>query len=150
MKIIEYFNSEQKEYWLSQIKQSDWNAGKFLYELLNSNRLKSFYGEGTEVFLLVEGEKLLSFCTFAPKDDIPNTELSPWIGFVYTFPESRGNHYVGKLLEHIKKLARTRGIKQIYISTNEIGLYEKYSCTFYKMLKDQNGDDSRIYCLKTE
>ena len=33
---------------------------------------------------------MISFCTFAEHDDIPDTELTPWIGFVYTFPAFRG------------------------------------------------------------
>ena len=30
--------------------------------------------------MLVDGENLISFCTFADKDDIQPTELTPWIG----------------------------------------------------------------------
>ena len=33
----------------------------------------------------------------------------------------------------------------IYISTGETGLYEKYGYSFWKMMKDMNGEDSRVY-----
>ena len=33
----------------------------------------------------------ISFCTYAEKDDIQPTALTPWIGFVYTFPNIGGN-----------------------------------------------------------
>ena len=40
MKVIEYFSTDNKEYWLSKIKESDWNAGKRLHELLENKKLK--------------------------------------------------------------------------------------------------------------
>lgn len=125
MKIIEYFSTDRKEHWLSELKKSDWGAGQRLYEWLRDGILKDFVGDNTKVFMQVDGEKLLSFCTFAEKDDIQPTELTPWIGFVYTFPDYRGNHYAGKLLAHVELLAKEEGVKRIHISTGEIGLYER-------------------------
>lgn len=84
MKIIEYFSTDDKDYWLSQIKESDWSAGQYLHTLLKNNQLKQLVGENTKVLMLTDGENLVSFCTFAEKDDIQPTELTPWIGWVYT------------------------------------------------------------------
>lgn len=145
MKIIEYFSTDNKEYWLSKIKESDWGAGQFLYDLLENHKLKSYVGENTKVLLLVDGENLVSFCTFADKDDVQPTELTPWIGWAYTFPNYRGNRYIGKLLRYAERLAEEAGIKNIYISTNHNGLYEKYGYEFYEIMKDMNGEDSRVY-----
>ena len=143
--IIEYFSTENKEYWLSKIKESDWGAGQFLYELLKNQKLKEYVGENTKVLMLVDGENLISFCTFAEKDDIQPTELTPWIGWVYTFPNYRGHRYVGRLLSYAEALAKTDGINSIYISTNHNGLYEKYGYEFFEMMKDMHGEDSRVY-----
>ena len=145
MDIIEYFSTDNKEYWLSKIKESDWEAGQFLYELLKSQKLKEYVGENTKVLMLVDGENLISFCTFAEKDDIQPTELTPWIGWVYTFPHYRGHRYIGKLLSYAEALAKTDGINSIYISTNHNGLYEKYGYEFFEMMKDMHGEDSRVY-----
>ena len=145
MKIIEYFSTDRKEHWLSELKKSDWGAGQRLYGWLRDGILKDFGGDNTKVFMLVDGEKLLSFCTFAEKDDIQPTELTPWIGFVYTFPDYRGNHYAGKLLAHVELLAKEEGVKRIHISTGEIGLYEKYGYEFWQMMKDMDGENSRVY-----
>ena len=145
MKIIEYFSSENKEYWLSKIKESDWGAGQYLYELLKNQKLKQYVGENTKVLMLGDGENLVSFCTFADKDDIQPTELTPWIGWVYTFPNYRGNRYVGNLLSYAETLAEEAGFNNIYISTNHDGLYEKYGYEFYEMMKDMHGEDSRVY-----
>lgn len=145
MNIIEYFSTDNKDYWLSKIKESDWGAGQFLYELLKNQKLKEYVGENTKVLMLVDGENLISFCTFAEKDDIQPTDLTPWIGWVYTFPHYRGHRYVGKLLSYAEALAKTDGLNSIYISTNHNGLYEKYGYEFFEMMKDMHGEDSRVY-----
>ena len=145
MKILDFYDVDDKDYWLSVIQKSDWSAGKYLYELLRDNKLKGLCGESTRVLLLVEGENLISFCTYAEQDDIREPALTPWVGFVYTFPEYRGKRRIGKLLEYVYRLAKNDGHKHVFISTGETGLYEKYGYTFYKMMKDINGEDSRVY-----
>lgn len=145
MKIIEYFTAENKEHWLSEIKKSDWGAGQFLYQLLSEGRLKDTVGTAALVPLLTDGEDLVAFCTFAPLDDIQPTELTPWIGFVYTFPEYRGHRYAGLLLDYAESLAAVMGREYIYISTGHTGLYEKYGYEFFKMDQDIGGEDSRVY-----
>ena len=145
MEITEYYASDHQEHWLNEIKRSDWSAGQFLFELLRDNRLKMLCGESAKVLLLTDGSSLVSFCTYAEQDDIPEPSLTPWVGFVYTFPEYRGLRRMGILLEYAYTLARNDGYEQIYISTNEIGLYEKYGFSFWKIMKDTQGEDSRVY-----
>ena len=145
MKILEYFSTDNQNYWLSQIQKSDWRAAQYLHKLLKKQTLKQLVGENTKLLLLVDGEELISFCTFAEKDDIQPTNLTPWIGWVYTFPVYRGNRYVGKLLSHAETLAEEAGIKNIYISTNHDGLYEKYGYEFFRMMQDMHGEESRVY-----
>ena len=145
MEIKEFYNLEDKEYWLNQIKKSDWGAGQYLYELLSKNELKKLCGETTKVFLLTDNQQLVSFCTLAELDDVRDTELKPWIGFVYTFPHYRGKRYMGILLEFAYVTAKSDGVRHLYISTGETGLYEKYGYSFYQIMKDMHGEDSRIY-----
>ncbi len=145
MNIIEYFSTDNKEYWLSKIKECDWGAGQLLHKLLKDQKLKEYVGENTKLLMLVDGENLISFCTFADKDDIQPTELTPWIGWVYTYPNYRGHHYVGKLLSYAEILAKAAGVNNIYISTNHERLYEKYGYEFFEMMKDMHGEDSRVY-----
>lgn len=147
MKIIEYFTSENPEHWLAEIKKSDWDAGQYLYALLRDHRFKELAGRTALVPLLIDEEtnRLVSFCTFAPLDDIQPTNLSPWIGFVYTFPEYRGHRYVGQLMEYAESLATVMGKEYTYISTGHTGLYEKYGYTFLEMQRALDGGNSRVY-----
>ncbi len=98
--------------------------------------------------MLADGEQLVSFCTYAEQDDIREPSLTPWVGFVYTFPAFRGHRYMGQLLDYAEALARGEGHRYIYISTGETGLYEKYGYSFWKTMKDVNGEDSRVYRKK--
>lgn len=145
MQIIEYFTSDNQAHWLAELERCQWGAGQYLYQLLRDNELKDLVGQTALVLLLTDGDKLVSFCTYAPLDEIQPTELSPWAGFVYTFPEYRGHRYVGQLLEYAQCLAAVMGKEALYISTDHVGLYEKYGFSFYRMEKDVNGEPCRVY-----
>ena len=145
MNVIEYFSTENKEYWLSKIAESDWGAGQYLAGLLKNGEFKSLVGETSRVLMLVDGDNLVSFCTLAEKDDIQPTDLTPWVGWVYTFPAYRGQKCSGQLLKFAEKLAKEEGHNRIHISTNHVGLYEKFGYEFWQMMKDIEGEDSRVY-----
>lgn len=150
MEVINYFDSDRQSHWLNEIQKGDWGAAGFLYDLLSKGTFHDTVGETSKVLLLTDGDSLVSFCTYAEKDDIQSTDLTPWMGFVYTFPEYRGHHYVGLLMEEIERLARKDGVSEVYISTNHIGLYEKYGCEFKAEMKDIEGETSRVYVKKIQ
>ena len=52
------------------------------------------------------------------------------------------------VLEYAWGLAKMDGCRQIYISTGNIGLYEKYGCAFWKVMKNAKGDDCRVYTVQ--
>ncbi|MBP5399147.1 MAG: GNAT family N-acetyltransferase [Alphaproteobacteria bacterium] len=145
MKVIEYYKSQNQEYWREQIGKGDWSAAKLLYEWLDNDELKKICGNSTEVFLLTEGENLVSFAVLGEQDEVEAPELSPWIGFVYTFPQYRGRHCAGGLIEHICGVLKNVGEKQVYVSTEEIGLYEKYGFEFLQMMATREGKPTRVY-----
>ena len=148
MQVIDYYDSNRQPHWIEEIRRSDWRAGAFLSDLISNWSFFDAVGARSKVLLLTEGDELISFCTYAEKDDIQPTELSPWMGFVYTFPEHRGHDYVGKLFEEIERLAKEDSIPAVYISTNHVGLYEKYGCEFLTQMNDMDGTASRVYVKK--
>ena len=149
MKIVNYFDSGRREHWLAQIAQSDWSAGPFLCRLLREGTFFEAVGEGSRVLLLTQGDELISYCTFAEKDDIQPTELTPWVGFVYTFPARRGHRYAGLLFAEVERLAREEGFEAVYLSTNHVGLYEKYGFAYLTQMQDLDGKPSRVYVKRT-
>ena len=149
MDILDLERTVRPEWWLKQMKECDWIAGQFLYTLLKEERFHRLYGEKAQVLILADGPKLAAFCTYAEKDDIPETELTPWMGFVYTYPDYRGRRLMGKLISKVKELARDDGYEALWISTEETGLYEKYGAEYVTAMKDRRGGDSRVYRMDT-
>lgn len=149
MTIIDYFEQpqERQEYWQEEIAKGDWRAAGFLHEQLQNNNVKPRYGETTRLLLLTEGEELLAFCDLAEKDEI-ETDLTPWIGFVYTFPKHRGNRHSEKLINHALELAKSDGHKQVYISSNEVGLYEKYGFKPLQKMTDVWGGETQVFVFE--
>ena len=145
LEVINYFDSDRQEHWREAIRRSDWRAGLFLARLLENDTFFDAVGANSKVLLLTDGDELISYCTYAEKDDIQPTELTPWVGFVYTFPEHRGHRYAGLLFVEVERLVEKEGVKEVYLSTNRVGLYEKYGFTFRTMLTDLDGNPSRVY-----
>lgn len=148
MTFIEYFSSDNRNYWLSQIEKSDWDAARFLCDLIKNNSFFKLVGENSRILMLTDGENLISFCTLAKMDDVQPTSLTPWIGWVYTFPQFRRKRMCEKLLSHAESVAKQDGAEYTYISTNHIGLYEKFGYEFLSEMTDINNESTRVYRKK--
>ena len=79
-----------------------WEGDRIFHRLLKEDRFHEFYGKKARVLMLTDGTNLVSFCTYAERDDIPETDLTPWMGFVYTAPEYRGRRLMGRLIAEVK------------------------------------------------
>lgn len=146
MTIIDYFLDSRKPLWLQQIASADWSAARYLVSLLhNAEAFDDYLGSGARLYLLADGEKLLSFATLSKKDCIVDDSLYPWIGFVYTFPAYRGNRYSELLIRHAEAAARKYGYEKVYISTDHDNLYEKYGFTYLETRMDRFQENSKIY-----
>lgn len=144
MEIIDYFKSDNPEHWLAEIKKGDWGAIPTLARFIEENSFHENLGEGT-LLLLTEGDRLLSFVSFAERDCIDDDSLSPWVGFVYTFPEYRGHRHVGKLIRRCEEIAAENGLPTVFVCTDHVGLYEKYGFSYMESRADIYGGVSRIY-----
>ena len=60
------------------------------------------------------------------KEGVMSDELSPWITPLLVHPDERGNCYGRLLLEYARKDAGRLGYNVIYLTTGEIGFYEKF------------------------
>lgn len=144
MQIIEYFMSDNQPHWLDAIADNEWRAAKYLAKRLASGGFHDEFGKGT-VCLLTEGDKLISFLTLTERDCIDAPEYAPWIGFVHTAPEYRGQRYIGRLIDHACTVAREHGAQRVYLATDHAGLYEKYGFIYLENRLDHDGEDSRVY-----
>jgi predicted acetyltransferase len=144
MEIINYFESKNKPELIKKIEKCDWSAAKFLVELLTKGTFDETLGGWGKLYLLMDGEKLVSFLTFTGLDAVRDESLTPWIGFVFTVPEYRGHRYAGLLLTHAEQEAVRKEYPKMYIATDHVGLYEKYGYTYWENRTDIWGDDMRV------
>lgn len=147
MQVKEFYKlpDDEKAYWKDEIKKSDWDVIGYLHALIEENKTAETFGGETEILMLTDNDSLLSLCTFAPQDEIDNPEMTPWLGFVYTFPEFRGRRCFGEIVKFAEEKARLLGYKALFVSSEEKGLYEKYGFSFLKNAKSVHGYDTQIF-----
>lgn len=137
VQIIDYFETNNKEHWIDAISESEWVAGKYLAKLLKEDNLKDLCGPTTKLLLLVDGDVLYSFCTLAEQDEVKAPEMTPWLGFVYTFPDFRGKGYAGMIIDKSCEIAKENGATELFSSPpiSTIGMYTKrgFTCLDYTM-----------------
>lgn len=147
MKILELHNSSEQKQWIDRIRNCDWGAAKYLADLLEQDKFYEMVVDGS-LIIMTDDEKIVSFCTLTQRDCVDDDTLFPWIGFVFTAPEYRGNRYSGALVEYACDKAKEQGFENVYIATDHIGLYEKYGFTYIESRVDVSNDISRIYRRK--
>ncbi len=144
MKITNFFESAEQAALIAKIADCDWSAARFLVELLQKGTFRETLGGWGELYLLMDGEKLVSFATLTNQDAVRDESLYPWIGFVYTVPEYRGHRYAGRVLAYAEAVAASRGYGSVYIATDHVGLYEKYGYGYLENRIDCWGDNERV------
>lgn len=147
MQILELHNDSEQKQWIDKIHACDWSAAKFLAKLLEQDKFHEVLGEGN-LFLMVEEENVVAFCTLTRKDCIDDDSLFPWIGFVFTSQEYRGQRYSGVVIDYACNKAKEQGFDTVYLATDHIGLYEKYGFSYIESRMDVYNEMSRIYCRK--
>ena len=144
MKIVSYFESENPAELAEKLAAVDWRAAGFLVTLLREGRFYEMLGGWGDIYLLMDGENIVSFATLTGQDSVRDESMVPWTGFVYTAPEYRGHRYAGRVLAHAEHVAAEKGYRRLYLSTDHVGLYEKYGYAFLENRRDLWGDDTRV------
>lgn len=139
--IINYFDDDYQEYWRNEINRADWDGCQKLYKLLMEDAFKATFGDNSKLYLVTDGESLICFCAFMEKNSEVDSSLKPWIGYVYTFKEYRGNGYMNELIQYIYDEEQC---SELFVSTEHNGLYEKFGFEFVKDVQI-NGENRRIY-----
>jgi predicted N-acetyltransferase YhbS len=126
------------KYWNETINLAEkcsWKAGPYLAELMKQNK----FLEWERVIVALEDEKVVGYCTFCEKDELPEIyEFTPFIGFMFVDEKYRGKRISEMLIRKAIVYAKELGFEYIYIMSGELGLYEKYG--FEKI-----GDYETIY-----
>ena len=78
MEIINYFESSDQAALKQRIAACDWSAADFLVDLLNKGTFDEMLGGWGKIFLLMDGENLVSFATLTGLDAVRDESMTPW------------------------------------------------------------------------
>ena len=142
--IVRLDEYENRKLVFEELSVCDWRGGRSLAERLMKNTLHDKCGEHAVYVLLSEKEEIMAVCVLGEKDEI-DTEMTPWLGYVYTFPAFRGQRAMGRLIAYVIGVLQEKGIPELYVSSNEKGLYEKYGFTYMKEMETAKGEMTSVY-----
>jgi len=120
-----------------------WKAGLFLAKQMLENR----FSDWERIFVATEGTNIVGYCTIAKTDCIPNVSYTPYIAFIFVGEEYRGQRLSEQLIKCALAYAKDIGFKQVFLVSEEKGLYEKYGFTKIDDKKDLWGNDEQIFCI---
>lgn len=145
MQTVDFERYPQKDDLIKQIDACDWDAAKFLAELLHSGTFATTLGGWAKLFVTLYCGKLVSFVTLSCQDCVDDKTLSPWLGFLFTAEEYRGSGCARRILDYACAEAKRIGYGKVYLATDHVGLYEKLGFVYCESCIDVYGETSRIY-----
>lgn len=148
IEIYEYYEQDEefKRLLLDQINEPLWPGAKHLYERIINNT------QGGRVFIMydIDKEHIITFGTLHDFDEIESETLKPWIGSIYTFRPYRGNRFSEQLIKHIIVIAKEEGLEFVYLSSDNLGMYEKFGFELYGMMKTVRGNETQVFVYDTK
>lgn len=132
------------EYWQRTIVYADtcsWVAGKHLAQLMRSN----YFNDWETVFIAVQDDEIIGFCTFMKEDYYPENRYSPWISSIFVDESHRGKRISHQMIETVIHYAKVYNFSKVYLPSDMTGFYEK--CGFIQIdeLKNYGGDVNNIF-----
>jgi len=103
----------------------------------NSKALAEFRPQKTDgslpaTLVLREDERVAGSVSLLYRDCEARTDLDPWLGSLYVFPEFRGRGHAGRLIEAATQFAAEAGVGQLYVFTESAaGLLRRHG--FYSV-----------------
>ena len=107
---INYANSCNREAWPILAQKMQWND----------------FSDWERVFIAVENDKIIWFCTFTKEDWIPDCDYSPFVWFIFVDENYRWERVSEKMINTVEEYAKTLNFGKLYIVSDHKGLYEKY------------------------
>ena len=109
-KLIDYANSR------------NWEAWPILAQKMNENNFLDW----EKIFVAIENDEIIWFCTFTKEDGIPNYDYSPFVWFMFVDEKYRWKRLSEQMINEVEKYAKTLNFEKLYIVSDHKWLYEKY------------------------
>ena len=103
-------------------KNCNWEAWPILAQKMEENKFSNW----EKIFVAVDNDKIIWFCTFTKEDWIPDCDYSPFVWFIFVDENYRWKRISEKMINIVEKYAKTLDFEKLYIVSDHKGLYEKY------------------------
>ena len=100
----------------------DWEAWPILAKKMKENNFLA----RERIFVAIDDENIIWFCTFTKEDWIPNYEYSPFVWFIFVDENYRWKRVSEKMINTVEEYAKTLNFSKLYIVSDHKWLYEKY------------------------
>lgn len=102
---------------------TNWDSAKALAEF----RPQKTDGSLPATLVLREDEQVAGSVSLLYGDCEACTDLDPWLGSLYVFPEYRGRGHAGRLIEAAIQFAETSGERELHVFTESAAdLFRRY------------------------
>lgn len=98
-----------------------------------------------QFFVLLKGKRIAGCCGLIMNDFVSRSDLYPWLCGLYVEEKERGKALGDILMRHAEREAELAGFRELYITTDHIGYYERYGWEFLGMAYKPSGAETRIY-----
>lgn len=154
MKIIRLENSNNKifdkicewnyNWWGIRNHESFEEVKCGLEHSLNTDRLPQTF------VALIDNEPVGMYQLSMCEDLNSRPDIYPWLINVYVDEFYRGNHVCRELMKTVEENAKKAGLKELYLYTKHIGLYEKFGWEFVEEVRTFRDDSpiERLYKLE--
>ena len=103
-------------------KICDWEA----WPILSQKMIGNEFSDWERVFVAIENNDIIWFCTFTKEDWIPNCDYSPFIWFIFVDENYRWKRVSEKMINVVEEYAKILNFDKLYIVSDHKWLYEKY------------------------
>ena len=100
----------------------DWEAWPILAKKMKENNFLA----RERIFVAIDDENIIWFCTFTKEDWIPNYEYSPFVWFIFVDENYRWKRVSEKMINAVEEYAKTLNFTKLYIVSDHKWLYERY------------------------
>ncbi len=106
-----------------------------------------------QTFVALDGDKAVGVYQLSMVDDLPGRpDVYPWLINVFVPERERGKNICRYMMESVKENAKQAGIRELYLYTSHVGLYEKFGWEFIEFVDTfkENAEKERLYKLNIE
>lgn len=121
------------------------NCNRTAWPILAQKMKENTFLERERIFVAIENEQIIWFCTFTKEDWIPDCDYSPFVWFMFVDENYRWKRLSEQMINEVEKYARTLNFEKLYIVSDHKWLYEKYWFEKYDEKVDELGRRETIF-----